>query len=155
MTYTRYNAATGLTYAGRTSAVIDLNLPWRPQAIAAMRAREAKHHIDDRPDAKFDPAVLDKFAVGSAVDYSERYRDIGYLAIRGREQQLIDDEGAKEYHKLPLTIPFNGGAWSDTPSPHLTENDIRGVAKEQTFWGPIFHAASNLLFGTLAPYTGN
>jgi RHS repeat-associated protein len=154
VTYTRYNAATGLTYSGRTSAVIDLNLPWRPQAIAAMRAREAKHHIDDRPDAKFDPAVLDKFAVGFAVDYTERYRDIGYLAIRGREQQLIDDEGAKEYHKLPLTIPFTGGAWTDTPSPHLTENDFRGVAKEQTFWGPIFHAESNLLFGTLAPYTG-
>jgi hypothetical protein len=121
-----------------------------------MEAREANHHVDERNEpsaADFGPAVLDKYAVGLAVDYGERYRDLGYLAIRGREQQLIDSHGAEQAQSRGVT-PFVGGAWSDTPSPRLTENAERGVAKDNPV-GEIFHAASDLLFGSLAPFTGN
>jgi hypothetical protein len=54
----------------------------------------------------------------------------GYPAIRGREQQLID---------------FYGGVGSSGVG-----NSIRGVSQ----FNPIYHGASNLYFGPLAPYTG-
>jgi RHS repeat-associated protein len=156
VTYTKYNSATGLYYSGRTSAVIDLNLPWRPQAIAAVKARDANHHIDenDEPtDPNFGPAQIDQFTVGYAVDYKERYRDAGYLAIRGREQQLIDYYGAAKAAELKIT-KFVGGAQSDTkPGKPLTENVVRGVGKDNPL-GEVFHAAANLAFGQLAPFTG-
>ncbi len=161
VTYTRYNTATGLTYSGRTSAVIDLNQPWAPQAEAAVRAREANHHIDERTEptaGSFLPARIDKFAVGYAVDYGQRYRDVAYLAIRGREQQMIDYFGALRLTQQGSSIPlltFTGGAWSDTnPGAHLTENDVRGIARDNPL-GRIFHAASDLAFQPLAPYTGD
>jgi RHS repeat-associated protein len=157
VTYTKYNSITGRTYSGRTSAVIDLNLPWRPQAEAAMRARDANHHVDERgepSDPGFRPADLDQFTVGYAVNYEERYRDVGYLAIRGREQQLIDYHGRQRHTQLGLTTTFNGGARTDTnPGTPLTENTFRGVAKENPL-GEVFHQAANLQFGELAPFTG-
>jgi RHS repeat-associated protein len=149
-TYTKYNVNTGLYYSGRTSMVIDLNQPWRPQAEAAVEARDANHHKND-PD--FEYAVLDSFAVGYAVNYDERYRDFAYAAIRGREQQLIDYFGQEEAYIQG--VDFSGGAWTDSdPDPHLTENDVRGVAKDEVL-GQAFHFASSLLFGEIAPYTGN
>lgn len=159
VTYTKYNSKTGLYYSGRTSAAIDLNLPWLPQAEAAVRARDANHHVDERgepQDPDFGPATLDKFTVGYAADYSQRYRDVGYLAIRGREQQLIDYHGAARAKQLGITTNFGGGAQSDTaPGVSLTENRERGVAKDNPL-GEVFHTASNLIFREqLAPFTGN
>lgn len=57
----------------------------------------------------------------------------GRLAIRGREQQLID---------------AGGGLGSDQVG-----NFIRAVAPMNPR-GPIYHEASNQAFGPLAPYTG-
>jgi RHS repeat-associated protein len=157
VTYTKYNVKTGLTYSGRTSAVINLRLPWRAQAQAAVDARDANHHVDENVEPKdsgFLPAVLDQYAAGLAVDYKDRYRDVGYLAIRGREQQLIDHAGAKRAKHLGITN-FQGGARKDTdPGAPLTENKVRGVAKDNPF-GEIFHAAANLKFGQIAPFTGH
>lgn len=157
VTYTKKNTKTGLVYSGRTSAVIDLNKSWELQAQAAVRLRDRNHHIDgdDEPsDPAFAVAVLDKFAVGYAVDYRERYRDVGYAAIRGREQQLIDHYGLEEAKRLGITN-FKGGARSDTkPGAPLTENTARGVGKGEIL-GEVFHEASNVAFGPLAPFTGN
>jgi RHS repeat-associated protein len=57
----------------------------------------------------------------------------GYPAIRGREQQLIDSYGG-------IGSPGVG-------------NSIRGVSPYNPAY-PIYHGASNLYFGPLAPYTG-
>lgn len=57
----------------------------------------------------------------------------GYPAVRGREQQMID---------------FYGGVGSTNVG-----NAIRGVSKYNPL-GPIYHGASNMFFGPLAPYTG-
>lgn len=156
VTYTKYNKRTGLTYSGRTSAVIDLNKPWEPQARAAVALRDSNHHIDedDEPDdPDFGPAIIDKFAVGYAVDYTQRYRDVGYLAIRGREQQMIDYHGKKESDRLGQKT-FSGGAKSDSGKPYLTENNVRGVAKDNLS-RKIFHNAADLAFGNKAAFTGN
>ncbi|MFE5715783.1 hypothetical protein ACFQ7J_33805 [Streptomyces sp. NPDC056501] len=155
VTYTKKHTS-GRVYSGRTSAVIDLNKPWRPQAEAAMKARNANHHADEREEPEgegFGPAQLDEFAVGKATNYGERYRDLGYLAIRGREQQLIDHHGMQEAARLGIKN-FRGGAWSDTGSgPKLTENDKRGVDKD-SIMGELFHNAAVLEFGEYAPFTG-
>jgi RHS repeat-associated protein len=145
VTYTKFNERTHLYYSGRTSAVIDLNKPLRPQAEAAVQARDENHHInidenEEPKDAGFQAAVPDKYAVGKAVNYARRYSDVAYLQIRGREQQLID---------------YHGGAQSDTrPGPKRTENAIRGVAKDHRL-GKVFHAAATLKFGRLHRYTGD
>ena len=156
VTYTKYNKDTKRYYSGRTSAVIDLNKPWLPQAIAAMRARDSNHHVDERDEPQaggFESADLDKYAVGRAVNYEERYRDVGYLAIRGREQQLIDSWGKKKADELGIK-DFSGGAQSDTGTgTPLTENKERGVSKDLPA-GEVFHEASNFKFGPLAPFTG-
>jgi RHS repeat-associated protein len=143
-TYTKYNEKTGRYYSGRTSAVIDLSKPLRPQALAAVKLRDANHHKDENlepKDSGFRAAELEKFDVGKAVNYEDRYDDVAYLAIRGREQQLID---------------YYGGAQSDTaPKPPQTENAIRGYAKDNSF-GMIFHEAANLRFRQeLHPFTGD
>jgi hypothetical protein len=88
-TYTKFNLRTGRYYSGRTSMVIDLDKPLRPQAVAAVDARDASHHVDENgepPNPVFRPALLDKFDVGSAVNYANRYSDVAYWRIRGREQ---------------------------------------------------------------------
>lgn len=58
----------------------------------------------------------------------------GYAAHRGREQQMID---------------FYGGIGS-----LLIANPIRGVRKNNPL-GKLYHSQSDILFGPLAPYTGN
>ena len=156
-TYTKYNTQTQRYYSGRTSAVINLNLPLEPQAEAAVNARDANHHIDEDLEPTgpgFSRARLDVFTVGYAIDYNQRYSDAGYLAIRGREQQLIDYYGAQRAAQLGIRN-FRGGAQSDThPGIPLTENRIRGVARDNTF-GMVFHQSANIAFGELAPFTGN
>jgi hypothetical protein len=125
--------------------------------VAAVAARDLNHHIDenDEPaDPKFTPADLDKYSVGYAVNYAERYRDFGFDVIRGREQQLIDHYGQQRATELGLT-DFRGGAQSDTkPGMPLTENAIRAVGKNNRL-GEVFHAAANLAIGEYAPFTGN
>lgn len=143
VTYERYNTITHLYYVGRTSMVADLNQPLRQQADEAMNLRFKNHHIDEReePSAKgFQKPDLDKFDIGNAVNYDNRYKDLGYQAIRGREQQVID---------------MRGGAWSDTnPNPHKTENPIRAVAKDH-LWAKRFWEVANARFGWGGKYTGN
>src|SRR6185503_6822688 len=138
VTYQKYNTRTGLYYSGRTSMVIDLTKPLRPQAALAVANREANHHIDedDEPGQPgFQRATLDRYAVGTAVDYGDRSRDLAYSAIRGREQQLID---------------FRGGSQSDV-SPPRTENRFRAVRKGNEK-GLLYHLTANYLFGQLHPY---
>ena len=68
--------------------------------------------------------LKDSFASGSS----------GRVAIRGREQQLIDSFG---------------GVGSERVG-----NRIRGVSKINRN-GRIYHDASSAQFGEIAPYTGN
>jgi hypothetical protein len=143
VTYTKLNNRTKRYYSGRTSMVIDLNKPHFPQAVDAIRKRDTNHHIEDEnpepKDPAFDGAEIDKFDVGTAVNYGDRYRDLAYWGIRGREQQLIDRFG---------------GAWSDTGEPYKTENNIRGVAKDHKL-GWEFHKAAADKWGELNEYTGD
>ena len=146
VTYQKFNHATGMYYSGRTSMVVDLNKPLRPQAYMAIDLRELNHHVnfDENEEPKgpgWDPIDLDKFDVGGAVNYKNRYDDKGYQAIRGREQMLID---------------YRGGAQSDTKGgPKQTENKVRGVAKDDR-WGRTFHDMAIRRFGEeIHPYTGS
>jgi hypothetical protein len=141
VTYTKLNQMTHRYYAGRTSMVVDLDEPLRVQVALAVLLRDRNHHLDENAEPKgavFDLAQTDRFDVGTAVDYSQRYDDVAYWRIRGREQQLVD---------------FLGGARSDTGEPYRTENAVRGVAKENP-QGRRFHAAATELWGQLHPYTG-
>jgi hypothetical protein len=145
VTYTKFNRETMRYYSGRTSMVINMDKPLRPQAEAAVAARESNHHIDEADEPRgpvFRGAVIDVFDVGTAVDYENRYRDEAYFRIRGREQQLID---------------FHGGAQSDTRKaggPNRTENVVRAVAREHQ-QGRRFHEAATAKWGMLARYTGD
>jgi hypothetical protein len=141
VTYTKLNKTTHRFYAGRTSMVVDRTQSLALQAIAAVLLRDKDHHMDENaePDnAAFADAEVDRFDVGSAIDYAQRYNDVAYWRIRGREQQLIDSLG---------------GARSDTGEPSRTENAVRGVAKDNPR-GRRFHEAATELWGLLHPYTG-
>jgi hypothetical protein len=141
VTYTKLNQTTHRYYAGRTSMVVDPAKPLRIQAALAVLLRDKNHHLDENAEPKgavFDLAQTDRFDVGIAVNYSQRYNDVAYWRIRGREQQLIDSLG---------------GAHTDTGEPYRTENVVRGVAKENP-QGKNFHAAATELWGQLHPYTG-
>jgi hypothetical protein len=74
----------------------------------------------------------------TAVNYKNRYNDVAYWQIHGREQQLIG---------------FFGGARSDTGKPYRTENDVRGVGKDNPL-GRQFHDAATAKWGQLHRYTG-
>ncbi len=140
--YTKFNPRTNRSYSGRTSMVIDLHKPLRPQAEKAIGSRDSTHHVDENDEPKipgFREAVLDEFDVGTAVNYANRYSDVAYWRLRGREQQLID---------------FFGGAQSDTREPYRTENVMRGVAKDNPL-GRLFHDAATKKWGQLHPYTGD
>jgi len=144
VTYTKFNQTTRRSYSGRTSMVIDLNKNLETQADLAVASRDLNHHVnaDEQTEPKspgFLPAVRDEFDVGTAVNYADRYGDVAYWRIRGREQQLID---------------FHGGAQSDGHAPHRTENIQRGVAKDNPL-GRLFHAAATKHWGQLHPYTGD
>jgi len=145
VTYTKFNKKTGRYYSGRTSMVIDMDKPYRPQAQAAVLARDSRHHVDESNEPRgleFLGAEVDRFDVGTAVDYEQRFDDIAYVRIRGREQQLID---------------FHGGAQSDTRrkgEPDRTENAVRAVARDHKL-GRQFHEAASSKWGMLAGYTGD
>jgi hypothetical protein len=145
VTYTKFNRKTLRYYSGRTSKLIDLDKPLRPQADAAVSARDSNHHIDESEEPQnpaFLVAVVDRFDVGTAVDYAHRFSDLAYSRIRGREQQLID---------------FHGGAQSDTRRagiPDRTENIVRAVARDHQL-GRQFHDAATDKWGILAKYTGD
>jgi hypothetical protein len=141
VTYTKLNKKARLYYAGRTSMAVDLTQPLELQARAAVLLREKNHHLDENGEpgtTAFAPADVDRFAVGTAVDYSRRYDDVAYWRIRGREQQLID---------------FLGGAHADTGEPYKTENAVRGVSKDNPRGRP-FHGAATEAWGELHAYTG-
>ena len=141
VTYSKLNRTTHRYYAGRTSMVVNLSQSLEFQAIAAVLLRDQNHHMDESSEprgAVFEPARVDRFDVGTAVNYDQRYNDVAYWRIRGREQQLIDSLG---------------GARSDTGEPYRTENVVRGVAKDNPR-GRQFHTAATKLWGLLHPYTG-
>ncbi len=114
VTYTLTNPTTNQVYSGRTSGFGD------PYKI--MLGRYYTH--EKRKDGFAFPN-LDRSAQGIQ----------SRLAMRGREQQLID---------------FHGGAMSDRGK---SGNLIRGVSKYNPA-GYIYHGLSNFYFGNLAPYTG-
>jgi hypothetical protein len=121
--------------------VVDLEKDLSLQVTLAAFFRDQNHHIDENSEprtAGFTIAEVDEFDVGTAVDYNQRYNDIAYWRIRGREQQLID---------------FHGGAWTDTGKPYQTENAVRGVAKDNPK-GRQLHDAATDFWGELHPYTG-
>ncbi|MFL5344197.1 MAG: hypothetical protein ACJ8AT_05355 [Hyalangium sp.] len=142
VTYTKLNKTTHHYYAGRTSMIVDLTQSLALQAIAAVLLRDKNHHMEDEnaepKNAAFTDAEMDRFDVGGAIDYDQRYDDIAYWRIRGREQQLIDSLGC---------------ARADTGEPYRTENAIRGVAKDNPR-GRRFHDAATEGWGLLHPYTG-
>jgi hypothetical protein len=108
VTYTR-TAANGQVYSGRTSGFGD------PQSIVNARA---KGHPDRL--AGFGQPVADVSATGPQ----------GYVAIRGREQQLIDANGRAQ---------SEGGT---------SANIRRGVNKTVS---PLFEAAATEMFGPPPP----
>ncbi|QRN94187.1 hypothetical protein JRI60_34280 [Archangium violaceum] len=141
VTYTKLNKMTHRYYVGRTSMIVELAVPLRLQAALAVLLRDRNHHLDENTEPKgtvFTEAEVDKFDVGTAVDYDRRYDDVVYWRIRGREQQLMDSLG---------------GARADTGAPYRTENAVRGVAKDNPR-GRRFHDAASALWGQLHPYTG-
>ena len=141
VTYTKFNKTSRRSYAGRTSMVVELTQSLKFQAIAAVFLRDKNHHMDENVEpehAAFADAQVDRFDVGSAVDYGQRYDDVAYWRILGREQQLID---------------FLGGARSDTGEPYRTENAVRGVAKDNPR-GRRFDEAATEFWGPLHSYTG-
>lgn len=127
--------------------VVDLTKPIEPQADEAVKIRDMNHHVDENDEPKdpaFEAAVRDQYAVGKQIFYINRYKDPEYLAIRGREQQMIDYKGGDP----------RGGARSDTGKPYKTENAIRGVRKNNPLGYKMHDAASFLFGGEIFPYTG-
>ncbi len=111
VTYTLTNAV-GQTYVGRTSGF------GNPQQIVATRFQS--HHMRL---LGFGNPTVDVAATGM----------LARLAIRGREQQLIDKLGG-------------------IGSPQVA-NVIRGVARVNPY-GAGYHYMSNVHFGQVSPYTG-
>lgn len=141
ITYTRFNPVTGETYAGRAMGY------GSAQQVLRMTQAQARHV--SMTAQGFLPLRLDQQATATRP-YGSRHTDISYQAIRGREQQLIDSYG---------------GAWSfgrGRGGPHIvipgarstSANAIRGVGP-LNWRGPLYHAASDVLFRPLAPFTGN
>lgn len=66
VTYTKFNQKTKRFYSGRTSMIINMDKPFRPQAEAAVAARDSNHHIDENDEPKdpaFRGAEIDAFDV--------------------------------------------------------------------------------------------
>jgi len=115
VTYTKTHPSSDLVYSGRSSGIGD------PDKI--VRVRDYRH-----PQLKsegFDDAELDKYANGI----------YGYLAHRGREQQLIDSHGGARK---------DGGTSRNIP---------RGVSKVNPL-GRLYHYMSDLRFGPIHGYSG-
>ncbi|WP_375419223.1 SpvB/TcaC N-terminal domain-containing protein [uncultured Hymenobacter sp.] len=112
----------GRIYSGRTAGPADVDA--------------SKIVLSERYGSGRDKDKFASFAPGSLNIDREKVGPEGYLAIRGREQQLID---------------FYKGAISDNGT---SGNPIRGVGKDNPA-GRIFHFFSNKNFGPKAGYTGN
>jgi len=121
VTYIAYNSTLNQHYCGRTRGFGDPedDILWN---------RLKKHHAIDILHFN---VWVDEFAQGYPV---------GYWAIRGREQQLIDSYGGAILD--PLRRP---GATSI--------NLIRGVSRENPC-GYFYHTLSSGVWGELYPYTG-
>jgi hypothetical protein len=141
VTYTKLNKVTHRSYVVRSSMIFDSTQSRALQEALAVLLRDKNHHVDENSEPKgavFADATVDVSDDGTAVDYSQRYVDVAYGRIRGREQQLMDSLG---------------GAQSDTGEPYQTENAVRGVAKDNPR-GRLFHDAATEFWGQLFPYTG-
>jgi hypothetical protein len=113
VTYTKYNPATDETYVGRSHGY-----GLTPEQV--VRERDKYHH---KWKEGFGEAFLDRSAQGFH----------GYLAIRGREQIMID---------------AFGGAWSDVKGGRghtKSGNNIRGVASYNPF-APAYYFFAKLFF---------
>jgi hypothetical protein len=108
VTYTKYNPVTGETYVGRASGF------GTPQRIVSTRDRV--HH---KTVQGFGPAIVDRFSVNK-------------IAVRGREQQMID---------------AYGGAWSTVGRGNTRSgNAINGISLFNPFRSAYLGAAT-LEFG--------
>jgi hypothetical protein len=124
VTYTKYNPVTGQTYSGRASG------PASMTKIQIVQGRDNMH------------STLDNLGYLSARPDKEGEGIEGYAAIRGREQQLIDNfVGAQ---KDTENYPLDGGS---------SGNIIRGVAINNPR-GLIYHFYATKNFGRIAGYTG-
>jgi hypothetical protein len=111
VTYTKFNSGTGETYVGRSHGY-----GLTPNDVVFERDR--KHHKDKEG---FGKASLDRSAHGFH----------GYLAIRGREQIMID---------------AFGGSWSDKGRGNTRSgNNIRGVSRFNPF-APAYYFFAKLFF---------
>ena len=118
----------GREYYGRTSTLVAFGCD------AAVRARYLRHISNDRFQG-YSPSIADGPGAPGLI---------GYAAIRGREQQLID-------HRLNQ---FNIPSLRDDRAKQRIGNLIRGVAQLNPF-GCAYHLGSNALFGMeIAAYTG-
>ncbi len=119
ITYVAYNPHSNEYYCGRTSGF-----------------KVPGEILDDR--LKTHHAVPRGYIVN--VDKSIQGYPVGYWAIRGREQQLID---------------YYGGAMLDSERRPNSKcvNKIRGVAKSNPM-GYLYHWLSSLAWGEKYPYTG-
>lgn len=140
VTYTRFNPETGETYAGRASG------RGTAHQILRQTARQARH-VKLTAEG-FEPLQLDQ-QLPATLPKGPREADPSYMAIRGREQQLID---------------FYGGAWTGRGrgGPHITEPGRRSTSRNKiravepfSAEGRAFHFLATLLFGEKAPYTGD
>jgi hypothetical protein len=125
VTYTKTNPRTGQIYIGHTMGY--------GTVLQILAVRDAGHHIRGYLPAQPD-TVSD-----ATRPWWDRHRDPAYRAMRGREQQLIDELGGAQSERR--TPPTRAG------------NAIRGVAKANPR-GRLYHAAATAFFGQRAPYTG-
>ncbi len=92
VTYTKYNPETNEIYSGRSRG------RGTPEGI--VKLRDAMHHMNSKG---FGPAILDKVA-RATLKVEERWDDPSYQAIRGREQDWIDDLGGVRTDKKKISI---------------------------------------------------
>jgi RHS repeat-associated protein len=116
ITYVAIHPITGKRYSGRASGYL-----MSPNQVLARRWAGHARRLEG-----YGYPTIDKTQTGD-------YGSIGWGAVRGREQQLIDSFGG-------IGSPAVG-------------NDIRAVRANNAL-GRIYHNLSNSLFGPLAPYTG-
>ena len=134
ITYTMFNAVEGKVYTGRASGY------GSPASVLAKRFASG-HHMTAKG---YGPAVIDQMRVAT-LSWAGRHADPAFQAIRGREQQLIDQAGGamSDVRQGRTADPFT-----------LSGNAIRGVSAGNPL-GPIYHRQASAQFGEIAPYTGN
>ncbi|GIF62408.1 hypothetical protein Ais01nite_04430 [Asanoa ishikariensis] len=131
VTYTKFNPKTGRTYVGRAGGYGD---PW---SVVAQRDGPGgrRHHMTAQG---FGPAKLEMALPELSPDWQD---DPAYLAIRGREQQLIDSFGGSRRDAAREGRQTMSG------------NLNRGVRRNNPR-GQLYDQAATAVFGRIAPYTG-